>query len=72
MDAADLHGGTKPLHRPHHLGAALVVASMDDGEAKQAKESELQGGGLEEVARVVEVGAKAPKAAATAKAEAKS
>jgi hypothetical protein len=58
LDSSGLHGGNKPMHRPHHLGLLLAATSMEPGEARTAAETELTGGGLEEVAHAVEVGAK--------------
>lgn len=62
LDAAGLHGGAKPMHRPHHLGARLALASVKDDAERKEMEKELEGGGLEEVAHAVEVGAKPSKA----------
>jgi hypothetical protein len=61
LDKSGLHGGNKPMHRPHHLAGEVAVAAMEPGEARVAAEAELQGGGLEEVAAALELGAKPPK-----------
>ena len=76
LDSSGLHGGSKPMHRPHHLAGEIAVAAMEDGEARVAAEAELKGGGLEEVVHALELGAKPPKKELAAKpapkAEAKS
>lgn len=63
LEKLGLHGdGAKPMHRVQHVSALLSLASVEDGEAKVAKESELQGVGLEEMVAAFEVAAKPPKA----------
>jgi hypothetical protein len=70
LESAGLHSMTKPLHRKHHLGALVGMVGMEPGEARVAKESELEDAGLEEVIHAVEVAEK--NSVAVAKAAAKS
>jgi hypothetical protein len=58
FDKDGLHGGKKPMHRPHSGAGELAVAAMPAGEPRIESEKALEGGGIPELAKLIERGAK--------------